>query len=236
MKDQPQFLPGQVSPLVLFAAMAPEVPCNFRFIYTEPVPREPVKPDFTAEQKRQYEDCLHDAIGAEDVTDPAVSGYIIAMNQYWESRESYDFHQSQERQRCWRWHYAREMVKAGPPELTQPQSMSTSYSAANAADMLGSKGALAIAEERLRQKSQERYTAERDDQYTQSQLAMAGAWYAIPPSESEACGALWPRDWDLPKDSHGDNLTPAGRKRELAKAGALIAAEWDRIDRLELKL
>lgn len=191
MNDQPQFLPGQVSPLVLFAAMAP------------------------LSVDEEYISQWEKATGRKWLSDPVEHAHAM---------------------REWRWYYATQMMKVAPPELIEPQLAQTSYSAANAAEMLGSKGALAIAEERLRQKSQERYTAERDDQYTQSQLAMAGAWYAIPPSESEACGALWPSDWDMPKDTHGENLTPAGRKRELAKAGALIAAEWDRIDRLELKL
>ena len=82
-----------------------------------------------------------------------------------------------------------------------------------------------IAAERARQTEALGWTAERDDDLYPGgiQLALAGAWYAIPSfdrSELEERGcSLWPWDegW----------WRPSTRTRELVKAGALIAAAID---------
>lgn len=98
-----------------------------------------------------------------------------------------------------------------------------------------------IAQERERQITDEGWTADHDDRYTSDQLIRAALCYAHPPAlrdESpvkegidgwETCSTreaqyyipeLWPfspEDWK-----------PAHRLKELARAGALIAAEIDR--------
>ena len=80
------------------------------------------------------------------------------------------------------------------------------------------------------------YSAEHDDQHTGNELALAGAAYAIPCSDSmtylEARLGIWPVAWGN-APMHVGTIGPDLRKRELEKAGALIAAEWDRIDRFE---
>ena len=97
-----------------------------------------------------------------------------------------------------------------------------------------------IAAERRRQIEAEGWSAEHDDAHTAGQLANAAACYAWfgglestlrEVFVSDPCEAhrpvilrrLWPwsRDWWKPKD----------RRRDLVRAGALIVAEIERLDR-----
>jgi hypothetical protein len=96
-----------------------------------------------------------------------------------------------------------------------------------------------IAAERKRQMEVEGWSSEHDDQHTKGELARAAACYAVPYerrhshkgyfSWSKLLWKLWPFhiSWYKP---HYNN-----RIRELEKAGALIAAEIDRLLRLEGK-
>lgn len=88
-------------------------------------------------------------------------------------------------------------------------------------------GAELIAAERARQVSGERWLPEHDDtHHRDGELAKAAACYALPPRLLARQGvfpAFWPwehKDW---------KPTPDDRIRELTKAGALIAAEIDRL-------
>lgn len=85
-------------------------------------------------------------------------------------------------------------------------------------------GVKLIAAERERQIEREGYDAEHDDSdHDQQELARAAAQYAIP---SHLRGvSLWPWSWIWWKP------TPDDRVRELVKAGALTAAEIDRLQR-----
>lgn len=109
-----------------------------------------------------------------------------------------------------------------------------------------------IAAERLRQ-AEEGWTPDHDDRYQGEELARAAVCYSMPPRERdevpvkpgslgegwEACSVSeaeffipeqWPfapTDW---KPSGGMKI--ADRLRELSKAGGLIAAEIDRLERL----
>jgi hypothetical protein len=86
-----------------------------------------------------------------------------------------------------------------------------------------------IADERARQISVEGWTPEHDDKHDKEELTAAACCYAMPPDVlaalSEMLGRLWPWDveWFKP--------TPHNRVRDLVKAGALIAAEIDRLQR-----
>lgn len=100
-----------------------------------------------------------------------------------------------------------------------------------------------IAAERERQMSEEDWTPDHDDEHTDGSLASAAAAYAIPLNEfpirkASAAGpeirahryCLWPwenRWWRPARFGTGRQ----GRIRELVKAGALIAAEIDRLQR-----
>jgi hypothetical protein len=95
-----------------------------------------------------------------------------------------------------------------------------------------------IAAERARQMAPEPngedWKPEHDDQHEKEALAYAAVCYAMPQSCGSARLALWP--WDERWWKPAIRLNHIGeRKRELAKAGALIAAELDRLIRLEKK-
>lgn len=86
-----------------------------------------------------------------------------------------------------------------------------------------------IAAERRRQVEVEGWTAEHDDEHDDGSLSMAAACYAGARAR-RAHGAsdtprLWPESWSArwwkPKD----------RRRDLIRAGALIVAEIERLDR-----
>lgn len=90
------------------------------------------------------------------------------------------------------------------------------------------RGVTAIAQERRRQIEGERFDPGADLRYSQGELARAAACYVglvarDANSESTPCPTEWPwaRCWWKPKD----------RRRNLVRAGALIAAEIDREDR-----
>lgn len=89
-------------------------------------------------------------------------------------------------------------------------------------------GARMIADERERQIEDEAWSPNRDMAYLHDELALAATCYAMPPErrdwflgDGQPIPVLWPwaASWWKPGD----------RKRELVKAGALIAAELDRI-------
>lgn len=95
-------------------------------------------------------------------------------------------------------------------------------------------GIESIAAERQRQIEEEGWTSEYDDGSIEGQLAHAAACYAwiagASEPEREFYGAKtssvqgwpWVEDW----------WKPTTRRRDLVKAGALIAAEIDRLDRV----
>ncbi len=86
-----------------------------------------------------------------------------------------------------------------------------------------------IANERRRQVTEEGYTEEHDDGHEHGQLALAAAAYAIPTGSYRASREMvWPFEADSLSPSPDD---VEGRLHELTKAGALIAAEMDRLIR-----
>jgi len=94
-------------------------------------------------------------------------------------------------------------------------------------------GALLIAEERARQIQEEGWTAEHDDGHLTAELADAGALYALCAAGQvlETKDALaQPVDWPWPREWWKPSTDPI---RNLAKAGALIAAEIDRLLRIK---
>lgn len=89
-----------------------------------------------------------------------------------------------------------------------------------------SDGATLIAIERKRQVSSEKWSTSHDDGHDRDELARAAACYAMPARfrQTRRRGLwAWAGGWWKP--------TPKDRIRELVKAGALIAAEIDRLQR-----
>jgi hypothetical protein len=86
-------------------------------------------------------------------------------------------------------------------------------------------GAALIAAERERQIEDEGWTPEHDAEHWDDDLARAAVCYAMPFSERPLLGP--PRLW--PWESQAWKPTLNDRIRELTKAGALIAAEIDRL-------
>ncbi len=103
-----------------------------------------------------------------------------------------------------------------------------------------SKGIQIIAEERKRQIKKEGWTPEHDAEHVHNEMAIAAAAYAMPSqlrdiqkevvriqNEKSFQMISYPKYW--PWDAKWWKPTPNDRIRELAKAGALIAAEIDRL-------
>ena len=100
-----------------------------------------------------------------------------------------------------------------------------------------SKAVIDVMNERDRQRNEEGWTPEHDDQHRGGELALAAGSYcesaARPRLLARAPGAaftvprLWPRGWSL------DWWKPKDPRRDLVRAGALIIAEIERLDRAE---
>jgi hypothetical protein len=90
-----------------------------------------------------------------------------------------------------------------------------------------------IADERRRQIEEEGWTADHDDQHENNELAKAAACYALPFPDfydeytGDERARFFPNQWAEERFKP----TPNNRIRELEKAGALIAAEIDRLQR-----
>jgi hypothetical protein len=82
-----------------------------------------------------------------------------------------------------------------------------------------------VAKERERQMHEEGWTPEHDSHHDGGELALAAACYATAETATVVVPCRWPweREW----------WKPSTRVRNLEKAGALIAAEIDRLLRLE---
>lgn len=108
------------------------------------------------------------------------------------------------------------------------------------------RGVDRIGKERIRQIVEEGWTAEHDSSHSAGELALAAVCYATPillyRCEQSVLGFdfidPWPESWDADWDKRpheGNILRPNSRVartvriRQLEKAGALIAAEIDRL-------
>lgn len=86
-----------------------------------------------------------------------------------------------------------------------------------------------ITDERLRQIQEEGYSVAGDMELPEGHLARAGACYALPPGYRSFTDEYAPTPPAWPWQGWLWKPTPDDRIRELAKAGALIAAEIDRL-------
>lgn len=94
-----------------------------------------------------------------------------------------------------------------------------------------------ITDERKRQIEVEGWNSEHDAEHDNSELALAAVAYALPDNLNyeNVCGEDFERSYFFPFHhswfKEGEGLS--GRIKELVKAGALIAAEIDRLSSLE---
>ena len=82
-----------------------------------------------------------------------------------------------------------------------------------------------IVKERKRQTDNYRWDSNHDKQHEDESLALAACYYALPNKYESSLLELWPKSWSVVYA----NKHSGGRIRDLEKAGALIAAEIDRI-------
>jgi hypothetical protein len=104
------------------------------------------------------------------------------------------------------------------------------------------QGTELIAAERARQIEVEGWTPEHDDAHTGGEMAIAAAYYAWPAPRPLAVKKAWPWDakWRKPAvpggrigfpEPHTPEEVREARMHDLVRAGALIAAELDRLQR-----
>ena len=142
-----------------------------------------------------------------------------AENGYWESRNLYALTMAE---------YIRRdpAVLAALPEV---QAMiAAAYEAADEARQADlSTAARDVLAERQRQISAEGWTPEHDDQHVDGEMAQASGCYALNAAgwKTEALRGCWPIKWMAAW------FKPTTPRRDLVKAGALIIAEIERLDR-----
>lgn len=93
-----------------------------------------------------------------------------------------------------------------------------------------------ISEERERQIKEEGWTLEHDIQHKNGELSNAAAYYAMTDDLISFIDVEWGNDMHLhiwPFELKWLKRTPNNRIRDLQKAGALIAAEIDRLINLK---
>ena len=88
----------------------------------------------------------------------------------------------------------------------------------------GSQAVLDVAAERRRQIEAEGWTPEHDDEHGAGEMAAAAACYAL---NAAGCGCEVARNWPWDRSW----WKPSTARRDLVKAGALILAEIERLDR-----
>ena len=91
-----------------------------------------------------------------------------------------------------------------------------------------SRGIELMADERVRQLFKLGYDADNDDKYTDNSLAWAGTFYAFPGVIHQSV-IIWPWAKEFNKKVQHSRI------EQLTIAGALIAAEIDRLFRLDEK-
>lgn len=96
--------------------------------------------------------------------------------------------------------------------------------------------AMYLLEERVRQRRDEGWTPEHDDEHTDGELATAAYCYAVHASFTDVDREVLSGEGFTPPSWPWEPASwkPSDRKRELVKAGALILAEIERLERAEL--
>lgn len=88
-----------------------------------------------------------------------------------------------------------------------------------------------IVRERVRQIAIKGFSNAHDDQFINDELAQVAACYTLPEKNRQATSGLWPGNWNTSKWKP----SPDHRIAELVRAGSLIVAEIDRLQRCRKK-
>ena len=125
------------------------------------------------------------------------------------------------------WQAAVQIAKKQAKAVAPDQFRDAAKMMAEPAEVPMTQAATDVLAERQRQISAEGWTPDHDDEHDDGSLAAAAACYALGGQAGEI-PAGWPQSWD---DSWW--RPSAGERRNLVKAGALILAEIERLDRAD---
>lgn len=167
------------------------------------------------------------------VTDPPCHKHEGVWCEFWDRQGNYcflkDIHKNTTK--CELLNQTLALIK--PPELKVMGEIDTPKPPFTGVEL--------ITKERERQITQEGWTADHDDEWTSGALGVAGASYALDVAARIALAnerEYWSDEYSrmskmcFPFDQEWFKPTPKDDIRELTKAGALIAAEIDRLQRV----
>lgn len=127
------------------------------------------------------------------------------------------------------WKHAYERTKRHEIHLVIDDVIDVRNYIEQSSPVIETDAALSVLEERQRQKSVEGWSTEHDDEHDDGALAQAAVCYVADVRKyNRALPPEWPWDETAWK--------PTTHRRDLVKAGALILAEIERLDRATLKL
>lgn len=172
--------------------------------------------------------------GSEEENVDAYNDLIAEAQDWLESRPQAELPQTitdrQFRNLCAEWANSRIHTE-------EPWMEAQAWSAVLCARYAHSSAVQDVLAERQRQVDVKDWTPEHDDEHPNGEIAAFAALYAMPPAA---------RDWPAAETGYGDTFGAAlcpvdwfpkfgDRRRELVKAGALIVAEIERLDRAAIK-
>lgn len=132
------------------------------------------------------------------------------------------------------------VIKSGEPWSDTCQKALDEAKGVPAGDLCGLAAVNSVLAERRRQQETEGWTPEHDDAHGDGSLAVAGACYALGLQQEFGDSrfndhfrvpVLWPESWA----ASWWKPTPNSPRRDMVKAGALILAEIERLDRAAAK-
>lgn len=233
-------------PAVLLAAFAPPLSTTdqtFAYEHHRPKPKLPKK-ELTAEQLTTFNSWWNDGLNYDDLhehPDQELVAHFAEVCAANHAIHAWNTEVKESLELAWRWEWAKRLLAAMPAAFKGPPTWLgidwvEGYDPTKPPPV--SDGADAIKAERQRVLQVEGYTMHGDDQYEHGELILAAISYARVTQETAASGRLPPPEWPWRSEmwKPGDLGNIAARKRCLEKAGQFLAAEWDRLARLQANM